>query len=1169
MSDPRQTPPEAPPASARRSAWQFLLGVVVVLLVLDLVVALALRGSPREPVTPDGAGAVNLYLEEVVAHARVEAQIQRDPSGPGPGAGAGAGLGAQAGDWLLIGDSVLVGDTGKAELPSWAEHRLVDYMAEEASPESGLRLHQLAYSGLLPVDMALLVEALDRADPEGEISLLVELSPRYFSAAYAEQVEHSRPWFAALGDDQGLHGRATEALDWLTAHTPLVRHRDRFRTGREESSAPLDPVALDGAEGGAASGSDAEGGGVGELEALARLSVHYRDLDLGTESVQVEALLGVVARCRAAGRRVVFVATPIEDEFMASVQTPREQGEYLARLDGLLEPDGERVQLSPMDHPLFASPLFWDHVHLRPEGHRLMAINLLLDMGVRVGQVPTLEEQIRRVGVDASLVARIEVGYSDGASWQAQFDRPRSLTFVPERGELVIADSGNHVLRVLHGDQGVVSTLAGVGGEPGSQDGIGAEARLNQPDSLAVLGTRAYFSDRRGRALRWVELGGDSDAVHPDTVRGGVHTVALSELASSWRIVDIQAYAHGSDSDSDSGPAGSLALIQTQLRRTQVSIFDPGAGPGEGAVKVWVVGSSQPQSRVVALTSDPEGTLYLGTAAGQIWSLDPSLGEALSQGKATPVDIATEAGRGRLKLVYENLGEHVLPQGKNDFFPYAFDHIALTKIVGLEYVERYGGLLVQDQTRHPKQGGYKKKVTERVHLRYLDLEHELVYPWLKPLVAGTGYFYRNEKTGGFSSYYHDGAMALDQRTATLYYIEEGRSRLLRLADGLLGVAQIGNVNFKALGFRELLVTYAARRAYAAFRPDRFFARDTYTGLLLCSSMMAMSDVGGQYSMGRGLGARLDRGLRLRQGQRLELFQRTVPGGALVKQIAALETFLESGGRPDIILVESNASIFLPEDADEAFMVEQLDALVELAEHTDAALIFIDTSPYISRHRAALRPILPRVVQFLALVEGQGLPVIDVGDRMLDRHLEVSPFTSPPAGRLHMTPWAIDAVTAEVATRLAPLVEARLRGRTPARVVEEEGGRPQSRRRGAALAKVFAEREFDWDSSLPRIPAAARQSQFASGVVAVFVDLGQLPEDLPAESQAELEALALACVYELSVRQHDGARRAVLDLGRFTRYDEYGLGVGEGADVALHLELDHAALSALADAFMER
>ena len=79
------------------------------------------------------------------------------------------------------------------------------------------------------------------------------------------------------------------------------------------------------------------------------------------------------------------------------------------------------------------------------------------------------------------------VGQSDfanGSGTTARFSSPLGLA-VASNGTLYVADSGNHVIRVIS-PSGLVGTLAGSPENWGSEDGVGGAARFNGPVGVAL-----------------------------------------------------------------------------------------------------------------------------------------------------------------------------------------------------------------------------------------------------------------------------------------------------------------------------------------------------------------------------------------------------------------------------------------------------------------------------------------------------------------------------------------------------------------------------------------------------------------------------------------------------------------------------------------------------------
>lgn len=75
-------------------------------------------------------------------------------------------------------------------------------------------------------------------------------------------------------------------------------------------------------------------------------------------------------------------------------------------------------------------------------------------------------------------------GTANGTGAAARFSSPWGIT-VDRSGNLVVSDSGNHVIRRVT-TSGVVTTVAGVAGSGGAQDGAATAARFNSPRGVTV-----------------------------------------------------------------------------------------------------------------------------------------------------------------------------------------------------------------------------------------------------------------------------------------------------------------------------------------------------------------------------------------------------------------------------------------------------------------------------------------------------------------------------------------------------------------------------------------------------------------------------------------------------------------------------------------------------------
>ena len=99
-------------------------------------------------------------------------------------------------------------------------------------------------------------------------------------------------------------------------------------------------------------------------------------------------------------------------------------------------------------------------------------------------------------------------GSNDGTGGSARFCYPSGIA-ADNAGNLYLADTDNHTIRKIIVSTGVVTTLAGLAGNPGSADGTGSAARFNSPSGVAVdrAGT-VYVADTKNNTLRMVSASG-------------------------------------------------------------------------------------------------------------------------------------------------------------------------------------------------------------------------------------------------------------------------------------------------------------------------------------------------------------------------------------------------------------------------------------------------------------------------------------------------------------------------------------------------------------------------------------------------------------------------------------------------------------------------------------
>ncbi|HLT39928.1 MAG TPA: hypothetical protein VK034_26790, partial [Enhygromyxa sp.] len=462
------------------SPWVWLAAVVLLVIAVDLTLGLGRNDAPT--VAGDRVEAVDVRAQ---LRAAATAAEQGRPA------------------FVLVGDSVLAGDVMAASVPDWRSQRVIDHMHAELGPDSDAALRQVAFDGLLPVDALRVLAELDRVDPDGEVRFVLELNLRYFSRHYAKQRECTRAELCELGVSRaaagtltqaraGLRASALVARDWLRSRAPIRRHWSRLDR--------LDLSTLDGltvARGGDSSPSPTR------AEGLARVQAHYRDSTLASEHAQVEALIEIVERLRVRDRKAAMFFTPLDDGFVDATLPGNGVGRRQELIAALIhERTTTTVELLDLDHPLFGSEYFLDHVHLDPEGNRLLAINLLHELGLPLRERPFAWMMIHDEDHDRSLVHRRGQGYADGSAWRALFRAPEGVA-VSRSGEwIVIADTENHALRQLRGSMQIVERLAGVPRRPGHVDGRALDARLEGPSSPEIIDDTVYFLDGHGSRVR-------------------------------------------------------------------------------------------------------------------------------------------------------------------------------------------------------------------------------------------------------------------------------------------------------------------------------------------------------------------------------------------------------------------------------------------------------------------------------------------------------------------------------------------------------------------------------------------------------------------------------------------------------------------------------------------
>jgi sugar lactone lactonase YvrE len=199
-------------------------------------------------------------------------------------------------------------------------------------------------------------------------------------------------------------------------------------------------------------------------------------------------------------------------------------------------------------------------------------------------------------------------GTNNGVGNTAHFSKPQGVA-VDNNGNVYVADTGNHVIRKIS-TTGIVSTLAGVSGAIGNQDGS-TSARFHQPLALAVDSFGQVFVADFGNGL-----------IRKITPDGNVSTVAAvpgpQGLAmSNDNLLYVADYASSTvlkvtTSGNVSPWAGSPNIFgNTDAAGTNASFYHPAAVAVDGSGTVYVCDEFNSTVRKVTSSAN------VSTLAGQ------------------------------------------------------------------------------------------------------------------------------------------------------------------------------------------------------------------------------------------------------------------------------------------------------------------------------------------------------------------------------------------------------------------------------------------------------------------------------------------------------------------------------------------------------------------------
>ncbi|QUI21872.1 diguanylate cyclase [Vallitalea pronyensis] len=119
---------------------------------------------------------------------------------------------------------------------------------------------------------------------------------------------------------------------------------------------------------------------------------------------------------------------------------------------------------------------------------------------------------IRKINVDGvitTIAGNGDYGYTGDhfSAVEASMDRPYGLCVKPDGKMLYIADYGNHCIRQVNLENGIIETLCGNGeaGYSGDHDSC-YKAKLNGPYWLCIYDNKLYIADANNHCIRQIDL---------------------------------------------------------------------------------------------------------------------------------------------------------------------------------------------------------------------------------------------------------------------------------------------------------------------------------------------------------------------------------------------------------------------------------------------------------------------------------------------------------------------------------------------------------------------------------------------------------------------------------------------------------------------------------------
>ena len=129
--------------------------------------------------------------------------------------------------------------------------------------------------------------------------------------------------------------------------------------------------------------------------------------------------------------------------------------------------------------------------------------------GTNLYVADTENNTIRKIVISTGAVTTLAgtaglSGSTDGTGAAARFNQPHGITTYGDN--LYVADTGNYTIRKIVISTGEVTTIAGTAGSSGSADDTGAAARFYWPMGITIDGANLYVADTGNHTLRKIVI---------------------------------------------------------------------------------------------------------------------------------------------------------------------------------------------------------------------------------------------------------------------------------------------------------------------------------------------------------------------------------------------------------------------------------------------------------------------------------------------------------------------------------------------------------------------------------------------------------------------------------------------------------------------------------------